>query len=60
MSKVARSADLRMFEGARHPGDVCFAPTGVERRCGSFVETEQSDRHKVSKGTFGTYIIDMN
>ena len=60
MSKVARSADLRMFEGARHPGDVCFAPTGVERRCGSFVETEQSDRHKVSKGTFDTYIIDMN
>ena len=49
-----------MFEGARHPGDVCFAPTGVERRCGSFVETEQSDRHKVSKGTFDTYIIDMN
>ena len=25
--------------------------------CGSFVETEQSDRHKVSKGTFDTYLI---
>lgn len=36
MSKVARNADLRMFEGAIHPGDVCFAPTGVERRCESF------------------------
>ena len=57
MSKVARSADLRMFEGARHPGDVCFAPTGVERRCESFEETEQSGSHMVSKGTFDTYLI---
>ncbi len=56
MSKVARSADLRMFEGARHPGDVCFAPTGVERRCESFEETEQSGSHMVSKGTFDTYL----
>ena len=54
MSKVARSADLRMFEGARHPGDVCFAPTGVERRCESFEETEQSVSHKVSKIPFDT------
>ncbi len=57
MSKVARGADLRMFEGARHPGDVCFAPTGVERRCESFEETEQSGSHMVSKGTFDTYLI---
>ena len=57
MSKVARSADLRMFEGARHPGDVCFAPTGVERRCESFEETEQFGSHKVSKGTFDTYLM---
>ena len=46
-----------MFEGARHPGDVCFAPTGVERRCESFEETEQSGSHMVSKGTFDTYLI---
>ena len=60
MSKVARSADLRMFEGARHPGDVCFAPTGVERRCESFEETEQSGSRKVSKGTFDTCLIICN
>ena len=58
MSKVARSADLRMFEGARHPGDVCFAPTGVERRCESFEETKQSGSHMVSKGTFDTCLIE--
>ncbi len=40
MSKVARSADLRMFED-----------------CESFEETEQSDSHMVSKGTFDTYFI---
>ncbi len=40
MSKVARSADLRMFED-----------------CESFEETEQSVSHKVSKGTFDTYLI---
>ena len=57
MSKVARSADLRMFEGAIHPGDVCFAPTGVERRCEIFEETEQSGSHMVSKGAFDTYLI---
>ena len=57
MSKVARSADLRMFEGARYPGDICYAPTGVERRCESFEETEQSGSHMVSKGTFDTYLI---
>ena len=37
--------------------DVCFAPTGVERRCESFEETEQSGSHMVSKGTFDTYLI---
>jgi hypothetical protein len=40
MSKVARSADLLMFED-----------------CESFEETEQSGCHKVSKGTFDTYLI---
>ena len=40
MSKVARSADLRMLYD-----------------CESFEETEQSVSHKVSKGTFDTYLI---